>query len=290
MSAKRSLPQQDPTEQYPQEILTVIIRGKAINFWITKLSPRCFVLTSLKTGKTAQFHSAEAMWEFFGQLIDHLQHKTQPHTPALLPAPKVAGLLPPFAGAVQGQCKGWLNAHWAPEAIDGWVMTDGYCPYCSKRHAEAMADVMKQMQPEKENGMEIKKINAGYYSVSHNGGRIGEIRREYVRGHSSCAGTSKGGYEWLVDLDCEDGTKRFGRFEEALRFAQEYDPPRYWLSFANGDTAIVVDNGKRIGIAQKRSRYADRWALYYDESPDADPVWLDIFALELHVRNMNKAA
>ena len=138
--------------------------------------------------------------------------------------------------------------------------------------------------------MEIKKINPGYYDVSHNGGRIGEVRREYVCGHRSCAGTSKGTYEWCVNLDSEQGTKRFGKFAEAQQFVQEYDPPRYWLSFVNGDTAILVDDGKRIGIAQKRNRHSDKWSLYYDASQNADPTRLDIFALEARVHSMNEAA
>ena len=128
----------------PSEINTKTIEISGRRYQIARLTPHCWLFTALRTGKTAQFRDTETMWLYIAALTKHLQHKTQPHTPALLPAPKVAGLLPPFAGMVPGQCQSWLNSHDSPLATDGWVIVTRrghqYCPYCLSRYHAAMDD------------------------------------------------------------------------------------------------------------------------------------------------------
>lgn len=59
--------------------LVIVIRGEAHSYLYTRITSRCIVLTSMKTGKTAQFHSDETLWAFFAALCKHLQGKNTPN-------------------------------------------------------------------------------------------------------------------------------------------------------------------------------------------------------------------
>lgn len=145
MSAKNSLPQQAPQDQLQSTLLTIVIRGEVHEYLYTRITNHCHVLTSLKTGATRQYHSVDNLWAFFAELINHLNKQTKPTEPKQLPQPKIAGLLPPYAGLVPGQCRGWLNAHWSPLATDGWVMRgQDYCPHCYVSYRVAMDYMMAQ--------------------------------------------------------------------------------------------------------------------------------------------------
>lgn len=257
--------------------------GRVFTYELNIVTERCIVLTANHTGKTAQFNSSEAVGAFLAGLDKHLQDKYQPKQ---LPAPQIAGLLPPYAGAKPGQCDGFLNAHWAPQAVDGWVYEVGshkYCPHCAAAHRKAMTSI----KTPKVERMEIKNNRAHSYEVLHNGVHLGQLEREYLKGVKTCIGTSKGTYEWCVYLDSEDGAKRFEKFEEAKQFVMSYEPPAIWLSPRFGNEYAVLKNGRGIGKAFKKSRVSDTWWLHMDNTI-TEKKFSDLFELYNYIRELNE--
>lgn len=120
---------------------TIVIYGRMYQY--VALTDRCWLFTAVKTGATRQFNSREAMDNYIFDLCDHLKRIDEDvHQIPQLAAPKIAGLLPPVAGLIPGQCESWLNAHDSPLATDGWVFVTKsghkYCPHCFNAYHKAM--------------------------------------------------------------------------------------------------------------------------------------------------------
>jgi hypothetical protein len=56
-------------------VLIITVRGETREYLYTRITNRCHVLTSVKTGATRQFRSAETLWAFFAALIKHISSK-----------------------------------------------------------------------------------------------------------------------------------------------------------------------------------------------------------------------
>lgn len=79
MSVKTSVAQNAPPNQQTNITISFVMRGERHTYWITELTPKCWLFTNLHNHKTAQFHSAETLWAFFAALCKHLQDKTTPN-------------------------------------------------------------------------------------------------------------------------------------------------------------------------------------------------------------------
>ena len=119
------------------------VHGRVFAYMLTRVTSRCWVFANPVTGAVRQFGSFAAFRRYFAELAAYLSKK---HQPLLLAQPRIAGLLPPVAGLQTGECEGWLNAHWSPLAVDGWVVEVGghrYCPHCASAYSKAMEFIRK---------------------------------------------------------------------------------------------------------------------------------------------------
>ena len=59
-------------------ILSIEVHGHTFEYLYTRITSRCYVLTALETGKAITFRNPLTLWDFFSNLIKHLNDKYAP--------------------------------------------------------------------------------------------------------------------------------------------------------------------------------------------------------------------
>ena len=203
------------TTSLDSTIISIEVHGHTFEYLYTRITDRCHVLTALATGKAITFREPETLWVFFAALIARINNKYTPKTTQQLPAPKIAGLLPPKAGMVRGTCAGYLNEHWSPLATDDGLVFETrtghqYCPHCFTAYHKAMDYIRAQKAAKANNMNSVSRITSGEYHVYDEVSHVVGIIYHWTWG-------------WTIDNYDGDRIKMFDSFTDAVEYAQQYD-------------------------------------------------------------------